>query len=115
LQRPVPTRPPVRRHEAADRPVEQHPSGPLDLTPRRSGRVKAWLAVLFVLLTLAAVLIAIMILRETSPGGDRTEPLGTGPGTVAEAAGPVTERPGPAGGRAPLTVTPSLGGPEVPR
>ncbi|GAA1392302.1 hypothetical protein GCM10009613_36680 [Pseudonocardia kongjuensis] len=114
-QRPVPSRPPVRRHDGADRPVEQHPSGPLDLTPRRSGRAKAWLAVLFVLLTVAAVLIAVMILRETSPGGDRTGSLGVGPGTVAEAAGPEADRAGPAGDRAPLAAAPSRGRPEVPR
>ncbi|BBF98853.1 MULTISPECIES: serine/threonine-protein kinase [Pseudonocardia] len=114
-QRPVPSRPPVRRHDAADRPIEQHPSGPLDLTPRRSGRAKAWLAVLFVLLTVAAVLIAVMILRETSPGGTRTGSLGIAPGTVAEAAGREADRAGRTGDRAPLAAAPSRGGPEVPR
>ncbi|MBC3194454.1 hypothetical protein H7X46_25730 [Pseudonocardia sp. C8] len=104
-QRPAPARPPVRRH-AADRLPEQHPSGPLDLTPKRSGRTKAWLAVLFVLLSVAAVLLAVMILRETSPGGSRTGSLGPAPGTVAVAAGREAGGAGPAAVPRPVVAVP---------
>ncbi|ANY06721.1 serine/threonine-protein kinase [Pseudonocardia sp. HH130630-07] len=86
-----PSRPPLRNRAGTDQP---HPSGPLDLTPKRSGRAKAWLAVLFVLLSIAAVLLAVMIIREVSPGGSRIGSLGTGDtGTVVVAAGRSTVDP----------------------
>ena len=111
-QRPVPARPPIRR-SSPERGPEQHPSGPLDLTPKRSGRAKAWLAVLFVLLTVAAVLLAVMILRDTSPGGGRTDSLGPATGTVAVAAGREADRAGPADDTRPAAVARPLAGPEV--
>ncbi|MFP5069343.1 protein kinase domain-containing protein [Pseudonocardia nantongensis] len=107
-QRQVPARPPVRR-PGPDRAPEQHPSGPLDLTPRRSGRSRAWLAVLFVLLTVAAVLLAVMILRETSPGGIWTGSLGPAPGTVA---GQEAGAAGPAAVPRPLAAPWPRGAPE---
>ncbi|OLM15753.1 protein kinase domain-containing protein [Pseudonocardia sp. P1] len=113
-QRPAPARPPTGRG-SGDRAPEQHPSGPLDLTPKRSGRAKAWLAVLFVLLSVAAVVLAVMILRETSPGGSRTGSLGPAPGTVTVASGWEADRTGPAATSRPLTATPPRGGPEVGR
>ncbi|MBP2364752.1 serine/threonine-protein kinase [Pseudonocardia parietis] len=110
-QRPLPARPPLGRR-TPERMPEQHPSGPLDLTPKRSGRVKAWLAVLFVLLTVAAVLLAVMILRE-APGGGRTDSLGPAAGTVAVAEGREADRAGPAAGPRPLAAGSTHEGPEV--
>ncbi|MFP5021149.1 serine/threonine-protein kinase [Pseudonocardia phyllosphaerae] len=83
-------RPPATRR-SSERGPEVHPSGPLDLTPRRSGRVKAWLAVLFLLLTVAAVLLAVMILRDSSQ-------TGLGAGVANPATGTVAWRT-PAGSR----------------
>ncbi len=60
----------------------EHPSGPLDITPRRSGRSRAFLAVLFVLLTLAAVAIAVLILRGVSLSGLMTISVTGTTGTV---------------------------------
>ncbi|WP_374108934.1 protein kinase [Pseudonocardia sp. ICBG1293] len=109
-QRSAPARPPLRRNASADRMPEQHPSGPLDLGPKRSGRAKAWLAVLFVILTLAAVLLAVMILRDTSPDDIRPGSLGVAPGTVTIAAGPT----GPAVPAEPFAVPRTQDRPEVP-
>ncbi|WP_374228787.1 protein kinase [Pseudonocardia sp. ICBG162] len=113
-QRSAPTRPPVRRNASADRMPEQHPSGPLDLGPQRSGRSKAWLAVLFVILTLAAVLLAVMILRGASPDDMRPGSLGVAPGTVATAAGPSAGSTGPAVPAEPFAVPRAQDRPEVP-
>ncbi|MFC4458034.1 serine/threonine-protein kinase [Pseudonocardia nematodicida] len=111
----APPRPPVRRNASADRMPEQHPSGPLDLTPRRSGRAKAWLAVLFVLLTVAAIVLAVLILRDASSDGGF---LGAGtdlrtPGAVA--TGWEAHVTGPAADLRPLAATWPRGGPEVVR
>ena len=105
---------PVRRNASADRMPEQHPSGPLDLGPQRSGRSKAWLAVLFVILTLAAVLLAVMILRGASPDDMRPGSLGVAPGTVATAAGPSAGSTGPAVPAEPFAVPRAQDRPEVP-
>ena len=43
----------------------EHPSGPLDMTPRRSGRSRAFLAVLFVLLAIVAIAIGLFVLPRT--------------------------------------------------
>ncbi|MBW0103118.1 hypothetical protein I4I78_11875, partial [Pseudonocardia sp. KRD-291] len=61
----------------------EHPSGPLDVAPRRSGRSRALLAALFVILTIAAVLLAVLILRGTSIAGLTSGYLAGTPGTVA--------------------------------
>lgn len=113
-QRSAPMRPPVRRNASADRMPELHPSGPLDLGPQRSGRAKAWLAVLFVVLTLAAVLLAVMILRGVSPDDMRPGSLGVAPGTVATAAGPPAGSTGPAVPAEPFAVPRAQDRPEVP-
>ncbi|SFN17817.1 Serine/threonine protein kinase [Pseudonocardia ammonioxydans] len=110
--RPAPLRPPVHRPNS-DRVPEQHPSGPLDLTPKRSGRAKAWLAVFFVLLTVAAVLLAVMILRDAPPGTGRTGSLGPPAGTVALAAGREADRTGQTAVGRPLVAVPTHEGPEV--
>ncbi|RZT83285.1 serine/threonine protein kinase [Pseudonocardia sediminis] len=104
--RPAPPRPPhgdTRWDTRGDargesRAVEQargteHPSGPLDVAPRRSGRSRALLAALFVILTIAAVLLAVMILRGTSLGGLTGGYLVGAPGTVTGWKG---DRTGPA-------------------
>ncbi|WP_422785746.1 serine/threonine-protein kinase [Pseudonocardia spirodelae] len=112
-QRPVPLRPPVRRNASADRMPEQHPSGPLDLTPKRSGRAKAWLAVLFVLLTVAAVVLAVLILGGTSPDAMRPGSMGAPPGTVSTAAGPAAGPAQEVAATAPLVAPPAEDRPEV--
>ncbi|MDN5919738.1 MAG: hypothetical protein L0I76_32345, partial [Pseudonocardia sp.] len=71
----------------------EHPSGPLDVAPRRSGRSRALLAALFVILTIAAVLLAVLILRGTSVGGLTSGYLVGAPGTVS---GWKADRTGPA-------------------
>ena len=71
----------------------EHPSGPLDVAPRRSGPRRALLAALFVILTIAAVLLAVLILRGTSLGGLTSGYLVGMPGTVS---GWMGERTGPA-------------------
>jgi len=87
----------------------EHPSGPLDITPRRSGRSRAFLAVLFVLLTLVAVTIAVLILRGVSLS---TLTALSGIGTTGTVPGWEDDRAGPADGGRPA-VTDRHGSPVV--
>ncbi|TCK27467.1 serine/threonine-protein kinase [Pseudonocardia endophytica] len=105
-RRPVEPPPDSGRHASVGpvRPAEhrvEHPSGPLDMTPRRSGRSRAFLAVLFVLLALVAIAIAVLILR----GGSLSALTATSvTGTTGTVIGWKGDLVGPAdGGRPPET------------
>jgi eukaryotic-like serine/threonine-protein kinase len=80
--RPHPT--PAARHAAHGRPARSPSSQSFRLQPKSSGR-RTLLLVLFVLLTLAAVAVGVLLFRGGLPpiGSADPAPQGAGPGTVA--------------------------------
>jgi serine/threonine protein kinase len=78
-----PHQPPAARHAAHARPARPTSSQSFRLQPKSSGRTL--LLVLFVLLTLAAVAVGVLLFRGGLPpiGSPEPTPQGAGPGTVA--------------------------------